>query len=173
MRAWSISFVVIVMSLTAGAARADEAAPPPPAPQAAEPSPSSPPPSGEEVAGARREIGATIEQMTATSRRVRDMLRDARRRGTRQQKTCLDETMSRSDVALRNARELGAEALAAYGRGDTDVARDTRRRVAEWREAQRVAVRDGTACAPAAPKLGTQATTVKVIIDPGIAPAKL
>jgi hypothetical protein len=123
---------------------------------------------------ARRHIETTLAHMRATSLRVRDDLRATRRRGTKRQLTCVDEALSRADVALRRARELGDEILAAYGRDDVDAARGARRRLAELHEAQRQAAMTAASCAPQprAPALASATTTVKLQIDPNIAPAR-
>ena len=128
-----------------------------------------------EVREARVEVESTLGQMRATSLRVRDQLRTARKRGTKQQITCVDQSLSRSDVALRRARETGDEVLGAYARGDVDGARAARHRLLEIRQAQRLAAAEGTSCTPGAavaqaPVPG--ATTVKLQIDPKIAPAQ-
>jgi hypothetical protein len=125
-----------------------------------------------EMTTARDEIDATLAQMKVVSRRVRDELRDARKHGSSTQVTCLDEALSRADVALRSARTAGDDALAAYARGDLDDARAARHRVAELREHQRIAARDGAACTPRKPVIvAMQGTTVRVVVDPKIAPA--
>ena len=124
-----------------------------------------------EVTEARAQIDATVAQMRATSLRVRDDLRIARRRGTRQQIACVDEALSRADVAVRRGRELGDEVLTAYARGDADGARAARRRLVELREAQRLAAADGSACAPRPTLVATSGVTVKLDVDPKIAPA--
>ncbi len=130
----------------------------------AEPQPS-------ELSAARAEIDATLAQMKSVSRRVRDSLRDARKRGSAREVTCLDEALSRADVAFRSARSTADDSLAAYARGDLDDARALRRRVAELREHQRIAAKDGAACLPPPkPKIvATPGTTVRVVIDPNIA----
>jgi hypothetical protein len=120
-----------------------------------------------EVAAARAEIESTLAQMRLTSRHVRDQLRLTRKRGTARQVVCVDEALSRSDVAVRRARDAGDAALAAYSRGEPEDARALLRRVAEIRDAQRVAARDGAACTPG-PVVAKNGTTVKVEVDPKI-----
>ncbi|MDB4933985.1 MAG: hypothetical protein JWP87_957 [Labilithrix sp.] len=124
-----------------------------------------------EIADARTEIGTTLAQMRASSLRVRDHLRLTRKRGTRAQITCVDEALSRSDVALRRARDLADETLAAYGRNDFVAARLARHNLAELREAQRLTAIDATKCTPAPPPpiAIPQGTTVKLEVDPRIA----
>jgi hypothetical protein len=127
-----------------------------------------------DVAVARSQVDAAFAQMRATSFRVREQLRTTRKRGTAPQITCVDEALSRSDVALRRARELGDEALAAYGRGEVDEARAGLRRVAEMKEVQRVAASAATSCTPSAVVLPTQTntTTVRLEIAKTIAPVQ-
>lgn len=125
-----------------------------------------------EVAEARAQIETTLAEMRVASLRVRDQLRLTRKRGTKPQVTCVDEALSRADVALRHARGLGDEILTAYGRGDGDAARAARGRLGELRELQRFASLQATKCTPsAAPPVNlvlTNTTTVKVDIDPRI-----
>lgn len=124
-----------------------------------------------EAREARQSIDAAITQMRATSLRVRDQLRITRRKGSTQQITCVDQALSRSDAAIRRARELGDDALAAYGRDDIAGARAQMHRLGELRVAQSVAARDASVCMPgaAAPVITPQSgTTVKLEIDPRI-----
>lgn len=122
-----------------------------------------------EVREARADIDATIVQMRAISLRVRDQLRATRKRGTRAQITCVDQALSRSDVAFRRARETSDEALGAYGRGDLDTGRASRRRLAEIRYSQSIAANEGASCAPLPLQVATAgSTTVKLDIDPKI-----
>jgi hypothetical protein len=126
-----------------------------------------------EASGARVELDATMGRMTTASRRVRDMLRDARKRGTRRQVACVDDALSRADVARRAARTQASEALAAYERSDLTSARAARARVVELDEAQRLAVRDGAACLPRpVAERVTPGTVVHVVVDPAIPDVK-
>ena len=134
-------------------------------------SPSRPAASGE-LGEAHVQIDTTLAEMRVTSLRVRDQLRLTRRRGTKQQVACVDEALSRADVALRRARALGDEIFAAYGRGDGDGARAARGRLGELRELQRFASLQATKCTPSVPQVvnlvSTNTTTVTVDIDPRI-----
>jgi len=122
-----------------------------------------------EVQQARQQIEVTLLQMRAVSLRVRDDLRLTRRRGTKVQIACVDQALSRADVATRRAREAGDEALAAYARGDLERARAARQRLVEIREAQRLAAKEGAACAAALPAIAQSArTTVTLEVDPAI-----
>jgi hypothetical protein len=123
-----------------------------------------------ELTESRAQVDASLVQMRATSMRVREQLRTARKRGTRLQITCVDEALSRSDVALRRARELGDEAVTAYARGDADAARAAMRRMSELKEAQRAAAASATACSPAPIVVATSGTTVKLEVSKAIAP---
>jgi len=131
-------------------------------------------PGQSEIAGARSQIDAALAQMRATSLRVREQLRTARKRGTRPQITCVDEALSRSDVAVRRARELGDEVMAAYAVGDVDMGRAKLRRLAELKEAQRLVASAATSCTPSAVVVPTSfaATTVKLEISPTVARAE-
>src|SRR3954469_5262763 len=104
-----------------------------------------PPP---EATRARGEIESTIAVMAGRAQWVRSLLRDARRRGTPAQIACLDEALSRADVAVRRAREHADASLAAYGDGNVEAARQQRMHVVEHRLAQEVAARDALACSP-------------------------
>ena len=79
--------------------------------------------------------------------------------------------MSRSDVALRRARELGDEILTAYARGDVEAGRATLRRLMELENAQRAASASASSCSPATMVVATSGTTVKLEVSPTIAPA--
>jgi hypothetical protein len=125
------------------------------------------PPSPELVA-LRAELDATFGRMQATSRQVRELLRDARKRGTTRQVQCVDEALSRADTAFRAAREAGAVAASAYERGDDDAGWAMRVRVRELAAAARLAAREGSVCAPASERVIT-GTVVRVIVDPRIA----
>lgn len=121
----------------------------------------------EEVKAARAEIESVLGEMRATSRRVRDQLRATRLRGTRQQVTCVDEALSRTDVAVRTAKENADAALRAYADNDVDTARDALRKMKEWRQAQRIAARDGSSCSVGAIVVKS-GTTVTMSVDPSI-----
>ncbi len=127
---------------------------------------------GGAVFEARVQIETTLAQMRAGSIHVRDQLRLTRKRGTKAQVVCVDEALSRSDVALRHGRALGDEILAAYARNDPDGAHAGRARLVELHEAQRAASKQAAKCTPTAlpalPLASTSTTTVRVDIDPNI-----
>lgn len=124
------------------------------------------------TAFAADDLDATLARMTRTSKSVRELLRTARKKGTEAQVKCVDESLSRVDVATRAARVQVTEARAAEGRGDPAAARMARQRVEELAEAVRLASRDAIRCLPPPPPrpkvlLGT---VVKVTVDPAIPP---
>jgi hypothetical protein len=128
-----------------------------------------------DVHAARASLNAIYVEMRTTSVRVRDQLRVVRRRGTRSQVLCVDEALSRADVALRHARTLGDELLEAYARGDLASARSTRGQIEELRSLTRFASMQATKCTPAGASASainlprTNTVTVKVDVDPNIA----
>src|SRR4051812_28775060 len=73
-----------------------------------------------EAAVARLEIDHTLANMRGRARHVRDLLRETRKKGDPKRIACLDEVLSRCDVAARHARELGDEVNAAYARNEVD-----------------------------------------------------
>jgi len=124
---------------------------------------------------ARASLNAIYAEMRMTSVRVREQLRVVRRRGTRSQVLCVDEALSRADVALRRARTLGDELLEAYGRGDLASVRSARGQLEELRSLTRFAGAQATKCTPVGAStsainlLRTNTVTVKVDVDPNIA----
>lgn len=126
-----------------------------------------------ELGEAQTQIDTTLAEMRVASLRVRDQLRLTRKRGTKQQVTCVDEALSRADVALRHARALADEILEAFARGDGDAARSARGQLGELRAVQRFASVQATKCtprptAPPVTLVSTNVTTVKVDVDPRI-----
>jgi hypothetical protein len=124
------------------------------------------------TAFAADDLDATLGQMSKTSRSVRELLRTARKRGTEPQIKCVDESLSRVDVATREARAKAADARAAESRGDAVAARRAKLRIGELSEAVRLASRAANRCMPPPPPppkvlLGT---VVKVTVDPVIPP---
>lgn len=115
-------------------------------------------------------VDAAIARMRETSRSVRDLLRSARKRGTKQQVACVDEALSRVDVATRAAREQAIEARAAEQRGDAEGAQAARKQVARLAEVARLAATEGRKCMPppAPPPKVLLGTVVRVVIDPSI-----
>lgn len=118
------------------------------------------------------DFDVTLTRMAKTSRSVRDLLRKTRKSGTEPQIRCVDESLSRVDVASREARTKVSEARAAAARGDDLASRNAKRRIAELDIAVRLASRDANKCLPPPPPppkvlLGT---VVKVTVDPAIPP---
>lgn len=121
---------------------------------------------------ANDDLDATLASMTKTSKSVRELLRTARKMGTEAQVKCVDESLSRVDVASREARSKATEARAAASRGDAAAARVAKQRIGELAEAVRLASRDANRCMPPPPPppkvlLGT---VVKVTVDPALPP---
>jgi hypothetical protein len=118
------------------------------------------------------DLDATLTSMTKTSKSVRELLRTARKKGTEAQVKCVDESLSRVDVASREARSKATEARAAESRGDSAAARSAKQRISDLAVAVRLASRDANRCMPPPPPppkvlLGT---VVKVTVDPIIPP---
>jgi hypothetical protein len=122
--------------------------------------------------GAPSEVDRTIGRMRETSRSVRELLRTARKRGTKQQVACVDEALSRVDVAARAAREQALELRAAEQRADGDGAHAARQQIARLAEAVRLASAGARKCMPppAPPPKVLLGTVVKVSVDPSIPP---
>lgn len=121
---------------------------------------------------ARAELEGALSHMSTTSRHVRDLLRATRNGGSPRQVACVDEGLSRADVALRMARAATEESLLAYGRSDLATARVARHRVAELAGYQRIAARDASVCKPnvlASIRTPPTGTRVEVSVDPHIA----
>jgi hypothetical protein len=114
-----------------------------------------------EIAGA---IGATGDH-------VRGLLRRARRERSRAV-ACLDEALSRVDVASRHAREEAALAREAARLRDVDDAREHYVRALRLRTASREAAAAGDVCAAMREEAtpADQGTWVRLIVDPKIAP---
>jgi hypothetical protein len=110
-------------------------------------------------------VDATLVDMRVVSLRVRDDLRITRRRGTQAQITCVDQALSRADVALRRGRETGEDVLASYRRGELERARAARSRLHEIRDLQRHAAREGAACSAARAAVVPSSTTVTIDVD--------
>ena len=126
-----------------------------------------------DVQRARAEAHATLAAIDESARTMRDLLRAVRKRGKRAEIACVDEALSRTDVASRRARDDAAAVVAARARGDADDARAAERRLLLMRDAARVAVRQGRACVAPPPPPRTRpvlGTIVRVEIDPSIPP---
>lgn len=120
-----------------------------------------------EALRAAAEAHTLLSAMQGDTRVAREALVLARARGRREEVRCADESLSRADVALRNARDDAAEiaqavavrqwssALAAFER--------LRRRASASHEARVLAT---TCSAPPAP--AGDRTVVTVRIDPGV-----
>ena len=123
-------------------------------------------PSANVVNEARAAKSAAFEAIAAIDRaagHVRILLRRARSGGTRDEIACVDEGLSRSDVALRRARIEAAAAQEAYAQGNVQDARKANERVRRAREDARYASAAADACFGPPPR--TTATQVRVVVD--------
>lgn len=119
-----------------------------------------------EAARAKRTMRARHASMESNAKEVRQLLRVSRRRGSRAQIACVDESLSRVDVALRNAREAERGAQAAWDKGDRATARTLTRRVEELAHASMLARGTARGCAPHV-VVATEGTKVTVTVDGG------
>lgn len=124
------------------------------------------------TAFAADDYDVTLTRMAKTSKSVRELLRKTRKSGTEAQVRCVDESLSRVDVAAREARTKVGELRAAQARGDGPAVRDAQRRITELDIAVRLASRDANKCLPppAPPPKVLLGTVVKVTVDPTIPP---
>ncbi len=112
-----------------------------------------------------------VMAMDATSDHVRQLLRRARAQRATRGVGCLDEALSRVDVALRVGREEARAAREAAHDGDDVEAQRHLARVARLRDMSRSAAAMGQICAAGPEFLPyVEGTTVRVIVDPLIAP---
>ena len=117
-----------------------------------------------EVANAKKQIEMTAAQMAASAFHIREDLRLTRKRGSKDQIACVDQALSRADVATRRVRETGEDTMNAYARGDIDDARAALRRVLELRELGRLASISSAHCTAALHVTTPTVTTVKMDI---------
>ncbi len=128
------------------------------------------PEEGAEARAAATQADALVVAMDASSEHVRRLLRRARTQKLTRAVGCLDEALSRVDVALRVAREEARGARDAAREGDAVLARAHLARVARLREMARAGASGGEMCA-AGPELQPfEGTSVRVIVDPRVAP---
>jgi len=120
-----------------------------------------------ESRAAQAAAAGAIASMEATAARVRVMLRRARARGHRDEIACVDEGLSRADVAVRHAREEAKVAADAYARPDVAEARRAMTRVMLERDAARNAASVADACFAGDASPGkTAGTQVSVLVVP-------
>ena len=99
-----------------------------------------------QVSAARSQATATVSAIETTARHARRLLQWAREGGTPRQIACADEGLSRSDVALRSAREHARAVEEAGARGDAALVRRELVLIAACREAARAAASASEAC---------------------------
>jgi hypothetical protein len=87
-----------------------------------------------------------VAAIETTARHARRLLQWARESGTPRQVACADEGLSRSDVALRTAREHAKAVEEAAARGDAAALRRELGLMATCREASRAAASTSEAC---------------------------
>ena len=176
MKPHAAAAAIAVLMLAAGArAYADPAGTPAPAASAqsaqvvsapTSTTPSAPNAPNEAVAAEARAAKAMAAQAIATlegtSAQVRTLLRRARARGIRGEIACVDEGLSRADVAMRNAREDAAAAQNAYAQGNVVDARKANDRVTRARDNARIAASAASACIQ--PPERTSGTQVRVVM---------
>jgi hypothetical protein len=130
----------------------------------------SPPASAASAASPASQAEALVVAMDASSEHLRHLLGKARTHHWTRGVGCLDEALSRVDVALRAGREEARASREAVHAGDTDGARIHLVRLQRLREMARAAASFGQMCA-AGPELQPfEGTSVRVIVDPQIAP---
>ena len=122
-----------------------------------------------EARAAKAIAAQAIATLEATSAQVRTLLRRARARGSRDEIACVDEGLSRADVAMRNAREDAATAQNAYAQGNVVDARKANDRVTRARDAARIAASAASACIQ--PSARTSGTQVRIVMDGPPAPS--
>ena len=118
------------------------------------------------VSEAHAAKSAAFEAVSSIDRaasHVRSLLRRARAGGTRDEIACVDEGLSRSDVALRRARTEAAAAQEAYAQGNVVEARKANDRVLRARDDAKRAASAADACF--APPARTTPTQVRVVVD--------
>ena len=128
--------------------------------------PPAPPSASSSAAQAEALVGA----MDASSEHLRHLLGKARTRKWTRGVGCLDEALSRVDVALRAGREEARGAREDARAGDGEGARLHLVRVVRLREMARAAASGGQMCAAGPEFQAFEGTSVRVIVDPGIAP---
>jgi hypothetical protein len=124
----------------------------------------------QDARAAASQAEALVVAMDASSEHMRHLLRSARLQKWSRGIGCLDEALSRVDVALRAARDEARGARDAAREGEAELARAHLARVVRLREMARAAAAGGQMCA-AGPELQPfEGTSVRVIVDPRIAP---
>lgn len=115
-----------------------------------------------------------VAAMDATSEQVRQLLRKARAQKSTRGVACLDEALTRVDVALRTGREEARLTREALRAGDARMADVHFARVMRLHEMSRSAASIGRACAAGPEALPVvEGTTVRVVVDENIVPIEL
>ena len=122
-----------------------------------------------EARAAKNLAAQAIATLETTSAQVRALLRRARARGIRDEIACVDEGLSRADVAMRNAREDATAAQNAYAQGNVADARRANDRVTRARDNARIAASAASACIQ--PQARTSGTQVRVVMVAPSAPS--
>jgi hypothetical protein len=122
-----------------------------------------------EARAARAAASEALAVMETTAARVRTLLRRARTQGQKAEIACVDEALSRADVATRRARDDAKAAQEAFARADVIEARRAGDRVTRAREMVRRVAATADACFvdDRASATGTQ---VRVVVDPTLPP---
>jgi len=127
----------------------------------------------QDARAAAAQAESLVMAMDASSEHLRHLLwkaRTQRQLNASRAVGCFDEALSRVDVALRVAREEARGARDAAREGDAELARGHLARVVRLREMARAGAAGGQMCA-AGPELQPfEGTSVRLIVDPRIAP---
>lgn len=110
----------------------------------------------------RLELRAAISQMEGTTSRLRALLMYTRQGRDPSKIACVDEALSRADVALRHAKEAMRAALDAYARDDEEGAQNFVRQVAVHKSAVKTASAHADECAAGFGQLEPDTTVVVV-----------
>lgn len=118
----------------------------------------------DEAGDARVQIRTALGQMDGTAHRIRLLLGEARAKKS-STVVCLDESLSRADVAFRRGKEHARIADDAFGHGDLQTGRFELGIVRSMRESSREASKMADTCAAGKLDFPTPGvTTVKVVI---------
>jgi hypothetical protein len=123
-----------------------------------------------EVRAAKATADQAIASMDSTAWRVRRLLRKARANGVRAEIACVDDGLSRADVALRVARDEWRNALDAFTRGDMDGARRSMLRLERAREGSRAAATSADGCFVDQAASSVTGTQVRLILETRLPP---
>jgi hypothetical protein len=121
----------------------------------------------DEGARVRAEASSGVAAIESSATHVRSLLQVARAQRNALEIACVNEKLTRVDVALRIGQDLAARAIAAWKNKERVAARVELAGLASRRDAARIAAREADACRPpqeviAAPN---ERTYVRVIVD--------